>query len=60
MPASLEHDRILLQVKDRSAGATEDGTNEYPEDFFSSARGMVNGVLTGLIFWAVIIYWLMK
>ena len=60
MPASLEHDRILLQVKDRSAETTEDGTNEYAEDLFSSARGMVNGVLTGLIFWAVIIYWLMK
>jgi len=60
MPASLEHDRILLQVKDRSAEATKDGTSEYPEDPFSMARGMVNGVLTGLIFWAVTLYWLMK
>jgi hypothetical protein len=60
MPVSLEHDRILLQAKGRSAEATEDGTSEYPEDPFSMARGMVNGVLTGLICWAVTLYWLMK
>jgi len=60
MPATLEHDRIFLQVNDRSAEATKDGTSEYPEDPFSMARGTVNGVLTGFIFWAVIIYWLLK
>jgi hypothetical protein len=60
MPASIEHDRILFQVKDRSAKAAKDWASEYPEDSFSVARGMVNGVLTGLIFWAVAIYWLMN
>jgi len=59
MPASIEHDRILLQVKD-SAEATTDRASEYPEDPFSVARGMMNGVLTGLIFWAVTIYWLVN
>lgn len=60
MPAYIEHDPVLLQVKDRSTGVSRDGTNEYPDDPFSVARGMVNGVLTGLIFWVVAIYLLMK
>jgi hypothetical protein len=60
MLASIEHDRVLLEVEDRSTEVSEDGTSEYPDAPLSMARGMVNGVWIGLIFWAIIIYLLMK
>jgi hypothetical protein len=60
MPAALEHDPILFQAQDESAESAGDVANELPEDAFSSARGMVNGLVAGLIFWAVAIYLLMK
>jgi hypothetical protein len=60
MPAALEHDRVLSLSPDESAEADGDAADEFPEDAFSMARGMVNGLAAGLIFWAVIIYLLMK
>jgi hypothetical protein len=60
MPASRELDLVAWQVKGRNAAVSEEGKREFTEDPFSPARGMVNGLAAGLIFWAVIIYLLMK
>jgi hypothetical protein len=59
MPVVLEHDRVLSQ-QDESAEPAGNSIKELSEDAFSSARGMVNGLVVSLIFWAVIIFLLMK
>lgn len=59
MPATIEHEVNLLHMLDRSAEAAGDA-NEFPQDAFNAARGMVNGLVAGLIFWAVILYLLLK
>lgn len=60
MSVTLERDRNLFQAEEKNARASGDTANEFPKDGFSMARGMVNGLAAGLIFWAVTIYLLMK
>jgi hypothetical protein len=60
MPTYMTRDHVLLEVDDGSTGVSTDRTGEYPDDPFSMARGMMNGVLIGLIFWAAALYLLMK
>ena len=60
MPAIFEHDVKLLHMQDKSAVAARDAANEIPRDAFNAARGMVNGLVAGLMFWAVTLYLLLK
>lgn len=60
MSAALEHDRVLFQAHDEDAEITGDPVIEFPEDAFSAARGIVNGLAVSLIIWAVIIYFVIR
>ena len=60
MPATFEHDGKLLHMQDKSPVAARDAANEFPQDAFNAVRGMVNGLVASLMFWAVTLYLLLK